>query len=238
MTPSELAVKLNGIEFPVNISTDLINEAKQSGLVIVYMDNYDEEVIVFKGAIEDAIDCYLDAIIYVHPGGLLPLLQSIVDYYTSDEDEPELEAELQKYLDNKKKSSAITAKWNNDGLQYWTFETTISHAEFAVVDDGNVYCFGIVFRLADVGAEQPIKSPTNGEPTQWARGLAATAWCKEKTSHCPMNADLAEEFARILDNLSLGFELAIRPAFEKATERYDIVRSCDKCAAQPLETNR
>lgn len=31
-----------------------------------------------------------------------------------------------------------------------------------------------------------------------ARKIAATAWCGEKTSSTPMDADLAEEFARIL----------------------------------------
>lgn len=33
---------------------------------------------------------------------------------------------------------------------------------------------------------------------EWARSLAATAWCAEKTASKTMDVELAEEFAKIL----------------------------------------
>jgi hypothetical protein len=50
----------------------------------------------------------------------------------------------------------VKALWcaeGGDGL-CWTFETSIPHATFTIVEDGEPFCRGIVFALSDVAAHR------------------------------------------------------------------------------------
>ena len=46
-------------------------------------------------------------------------------------------------------SAFIDADFDNDGYT-WAYRTKIPHVTFEVVEDGDKYCRGIVFNLADV----------------------------------------------------------------------------------------
>jgi hypothetical protein len=45
--------------------------------------------------------------------------------------------------------SKIKTIWDEGGYS-WQYETDIPHATFEIVEDGEKYCKGIVFNLADI----------------------------------------------------------------------------------------
>ena len=56
MTKEELAEKLNGMEYRTDIPKELIEQAKENGLVVVY--GYSDDLIEFEGAFYDEGSCY------------------------------------------------------------------------------------------------------------------------------------------------------------------------------------
>jgi|SRR6185312_4046701 len=129
----EIAAQLNGSEYQLRISKDISEAAKLAGVVIVY--GASDDLMEFDGAIHDEIDAYGGGTAYLTKDGLL---QNECD----DEDCPHF---------SKMKASAATieALWDNAGYS-WTYKTSIPHATFEVVEDGEKYCRGVVFNLADV----------------------------------------------------------------------------------------
>lgn len=58
------------------------------------------------------------------------------------------------YKDTLKGCRVIEAVWCPDEPDCsWAYKTDIPHVTFDVVEDGELYCRGIVFRLADAKAE-------------------------------------------------------------------------------------
>jgi hypothetical protein len=51
----------------------------------------------------------------------------------------------------KTKAVTVEAVWDEDGYS-WVYETAIPHATFDIVDEGEKFCRGIVFRFADIAA--------------------------------------------------------------------------------------
>ena len=56
MNAESLSKKLNGCEYRDEVSTEVANEAKERGLVIVF--GASDDLIEFRGAIYDEIDAY------------------------------------------------------------------------------------------------------------------------------------------------------------------------------------
>jgi hypothetical protein len=57
--------------------------------------------------------------------------------------------ELAARLGGRKTARKIEAVWAEDGYS-WTYRTDIPHATFEITEDGEPYCRGIVFALADL----------------------------------------------------------------------------------------
>jgi hypothetical protein len=135
MNAKDLAVQLNGIQYPVRIPKTLTDAAKAAGLVIVY--GASDDLMEFEGAIYDELGAYEGATASLDSSGLLQ--------NDCDNDEcPHFEK-------LKEKAATIEAVWD-DGTGYsWTYKTEIPHETFDVLEDGEPpYCRGIVFALADV----------------------------------------------------------------------------------------
>ena len=134
MNAKELAVKLDGMQYPVRIPKELAAEAKSAGLVIVY--GASDDLMEFDGAIHDEMGAYEGATAYLDSAGLLE--------NDCDNDEcPHFEK-------MKERAAKIEALWASEGDYSWTFKTEIAHETFEIVEDGEPYCRGIVFALADV----------------------------------------------------------------------------------------
>jgi len=136
MTATELAGKLDGHTYPLS-QGDLPEEAGSSGLVAVW--GASDDLAELGGAVEDEVGFYGGGTIHLTSFGLV---ENQCDNPTCPYHAKELEA-----------AAAIEAKWNETGIA-WTYATDIPHETFDVIEDGEVYCRGIVFALADVGVER------------------------------------------------------------------------------------
>lgn len=139
MTKEELAKALDGKEYRKEISSYLLTEAKQSGLVIVY--GHSDDLMELEGAIEDEGSCYEGEKFLIDSYGLFG------DRDDLDDDE------LEEWLKRKKKAKKIEAVWCADGEPAWTYKTNIPHATFNVIEgdgDTEVQCRGIVFNISDL----------------------------------------------------------------------------------------
>lgn len=127
MTAIDFASKLNGREIYSELSPAEELKAKQNGLVVVF--GASDDLVEFRGAIDDEVDCY--------DGG---------DFYVSKDG-------VRRSPDGGGRK--ITAKWcGADAKACWSFETDIPHATFVIHDfeaDDDAqdfpYCIGMVFSI-------------------------------------------------------------------------------------------
>lgn len=128
-----IADRLNGSAYPFDPPREIADDARASGLVIVF--GASDDLMEFRGAINDELAAYDGTTAHLTSAGLL----------TNECGNDECP-----HFDRLKKSAAtIDAVWAADGYS-WTFATTIPHATFEVREDDENYCRGIVFALADV----------------------------------------------------------------------------------------
>ena len=132
MDAKTAAAALNGCEYGLEGSPQLWSAMKASGLVAVY--GASDDLMEFNGAIYDEVGCYGGGTAYLTEAGLM-----------EDKEPCCIHAE-----NAREKAATIEARWAVDGEPAWTFRTDIPHETFEVMEDGEVYCRGIVFALADV----------------------------------------------------------------------------------------
>lgn len=133
MNAQELASLLNGREYTREVMPDEAFNARNDGLVIVF--GASDDLMELRGATDDEIDCYGGGTAYLTSAGILR--------NECDEDNCPYFCQI------KSKAATIKAIFDRDGYT-WVYETDIPHHTFDVMEDGNKYCRGIVFALADV----------------------------------------------------------------------------------------
>lgn len=126
MTKKELAEKLNGRQYGDSFE-DVLEDAKQSGLVIV--TGASDDLMEFEGAIRDEGGCF--------DGGRVYFDRSGVDQ------------------EGEERANWIDAKWgdgvNRNGIQAtWTYETDIPCERFDIFEQQDIYCEGLVFSIDDL----------------------------------------------------------------------------------------
>lgn len=131
MTITELAELLNGREYRDEVTQEIRQQAIDAGLVIVY--GASDDLMEFDGLMRDELSAYEGTTAYLTQNGLL-------QNDCENDDCPH-------YAKLKKSARTIEALWDKDGYS-WVYQTTISHATFDIVEDGEKYCRGIVFELA------------------------------------------------------------------------------------------
>jgi hypothetical protein len=130
----EFVRKLKICEYRYELTKDHEKEAKELGMVVVF--GASDDLMEFRGALNNEFDCYGGGVVYLDKDGLLKVCESQCNYY-------------QKALEASKKIKAVWCGENSDGWT-WTYETEIPHATFEIYDDDEKYCLGIVFRLYDL----------------------------------------------------------------------------------------
>ena len=141
MTPKELVLLLGVQTYPVDLSAQLLAQARAAGLVIVH--GASDDLLVFQGAIEDEAGCLNGSLVRLDAKGPLP------DFENLDADD---KAEMRDYFKRETGAVAIQALWAAEPGYSWTYKTAISHETFEVTEDGAPYCRGIVFALTDLAA--------------------------------------------------------------------------------------
>lgn len=135
MTPKEAAEALNNSQYREEGSRELFKSMKDVGLVAVF--GASDDLMEFRGAINDEIGAYEGATAYLNKDGLLT--------NECDDDRCPHFAKL------KAKAATIDALWCEEPDYSWTYRTEIPHETFEVLEDDDKYCRGIVFSLSDVG---------------------------------------------------------------------------------------
>ena len=124
MTKKEFADKLNGREYAGyhQFTTSEVETAKENGWFIVY--GASDDLIEFDGAIYDEDGCHGGGNIYFDKDGV-----------------------------GKDKANCIEARWCEeiDGRHVcWSYETDIPHETFKIMEDGEVYCIGMIISVNDL----------------------------------------------------------------------------------------
>jgi len=136
MNSEDLAKMLTGSEYPLRLSKDIKQLAKDNGLVIVRGGS--DDLMMFDGAINDEVGVFDGGIALVYKGGLL-----------EEREQMETDEELEIWFNNKKVAKQIEAFWDR-GEYTWSYESEIPHSTFEVKEDDEVYCLGMVFSINDL----------------------------------------------------------------------------------------
>jgi hypothetical protein len=130
LTKEEAAAALDGGEYREEGSKELFARMAEAGLVAVF--GASDDLMEFRGAIYDETGAYGGTNVRVSPEGLLEKCDDRCHYY------------------RRAAARAVTIKalWAQGGYS-WRYETGIPHATFVINEDGEPYCEGIVFALAD-----------------------------------------------------------------------------------------
>lgn len=128
------AKKLDGGEYGKEGSPELFEDMKTAGLVAVF--GASDDLMEFRGAIDDEVGAYDGGTAYLTPAGLL-------ENDCANDRCPH-------FIRAQKEAAKIEALWCAGETVSWTYETSIPHATFTINEDGEPYCVGIVFALADV----------------------------------------------------------------------------------------
>jgi len=130
---NKVAEMLDGLEYPDDPSQEIIEMAKENNMVIVFGSS--DDLIEFRGAIRDEVSAWEGATVFISNIGLFE----------------ECECECKYSISEKNKCSKVDAIWDDkDRNCSWSYKTDITHAEFKVMEDDDVYCYGIVFSLDDL----------------------------------------------------------------------------------------
>lgn len=144
MKKEELALHLFEIDRREGVSEELVKAAKESGLIIIYGES--DDLVEFEGLLYDEIGAYdgTDFII-AKEGEEIPVDEDEGTYRKAKE----LEAlPIEK---GGKFKNLFTAEWCPDGLDCsWRITTDIPHAEFNIMEDGELFSIGIVVDVKDL----------------------------------------------------------------------------------------
>lgn len=133
MITKEIATILDGMKSCEEIREQDLQYAKENGVVIVFGTS--DNLMEFRGAIEDEIDCYEGGEANLDKNGLIwnRCAHEACPYFQ------------EKLLHAK----AITVLWDQEGYS-WSYQTDIPHETFEIFDEGEKYCRGIVFLMEDL----------------------------------------------------------------------------------------
>ena len=134
----ELAERLNGTEYPLQIPSILEHDIRDAGLVVVFGES--DDIIQFRGAIHgEGLMSDVEDTFFLDPAGLLPRYEEVFD-----------EEEAGMFFLRKAKAQAIQAIWNSGSSEdpaCWRYLTDIPHASFDILENGEIYCRALVFSI-------------------------------------------------------------------------------------------
>ena len=130
MDITEAAAALDGNEYGKEGSAELFSAMRDAGLVAIF--GYSDDVAELRGAIDDEVGA---STIYLTENGLYR--KSCEDEYCPHEKTVRLNCRT------------VEPRWCDEPDVSWTYRTDIPHKVFHIMEDGDVYCRGIVFYLGD-----------------------------------------------------------------------------------------
>lgn len=136
MTKEELAKMIDGAEYPFTLWPE--HEAAKHGLIVVY--GASDDLMEFEGVFRDEFDCFEGGTALVDAEGVLPPWENVQE---------EGEEQARDYFRRKPTCRQIEAVWGKEDYS-WTYKTDIPHVTFDIMEEGEKYCRGIVFKVSDM----------------------------------------------------------------------------------------
>lgn len=129
MIINDVINSLHGSEYPDIGDKELFAKMEKAGLVAVF--GHSDDCMEFRGALYDE---FYDEVAVTERG--------IINNFCDEGD---------RCPNWREPNNAFTVKPVFGGDPAWVFETAIPHETFEVMEDGEVFQRGIVFRLTDAG---------------------------------------------------------------------------------------
>lgn len=135
MTKEQLTAILNGRIYLDEITPEEVAQAKASGLVVIF--GASDDLVEFRGAINDEIGAYYGTTFYLTPTGPL-------------DKHADCDCAFCGYEKARSAALKIKAVWGQPCEPTWTFETKAPHTTFEISDEGEHFCRGIVLHVDDI----------------------------------------------------------------------------------------
>lgn len=140
MTKEELAAQLTGHEYRHESSKALEAEAKAVGLVVVF--GASDDLLEMRGAWYGEYEAW----------GGTELLLTQDGVWNENVCSDKCIHFRSAYQEARKAGHILEVLWDEEGYS-WIYKTTIPHATFEILDEGEPYCCGIVFNVTDVASQ-------------------------------------------------------------------------------------
>lgn len=143
MTKESFAAMLDGREYGSEITEAEETMAFANGLLVIF--GYSDDNVELRGAIRDEVGMYDGGCICItSEGKVMPMWESVD---CTDKDE------VREYFRNEALPKVgIDCQWSpaDEPNLSWRYATDVPHATFNIMDDGDVYCRGIVIDMKDI----------------------------------------------------------------------------------------
>lgn len=140
MTKEEFAATLDGREIGAEIGKTDRTEAQRNRLLVVY--GASDDLCEFDGVVYD--EAGIGECLIVLKGKGAPYLLSV------DDEEAEVLKKFGFYDQMVAECLKVEAIWDAPGGPVWTYKTDVPHATFNIMEDGEVWCRGIVIDMKDL----------------------------------------------------------------------------------------
>jgi hypothetical protein len=154
MTVKEWAKKISGFEYPADELDNLNKEMAADGIIIAY--GASDDLLEFRGVIYDGVGAWEGVEVRISSRGKGTA-------FIFDEEENQDSAKF-----NRKEIAAmqkVKAIWSpkcrdvedngsDEVFASWLIETEIPHEAFDIMEDGGLFCRGVVFHVDNVKATE------------------------------------------------------------------------------------
>lgn len=191
-TASEVAASLDGAGYPLRLCREDQELLSANGLVVVIGNS--DDIISFYGAIDDESGVYNGGNVLLDKDGLLESEEQFFEGRPSA-------AQATQYHERIQAAKKIKAKWCEGGLIPWTYETDIKHETFKIMDEGSVYCVGLVFHVDDLNGLSDFDAKQAGFKKRLAEHMReAEAIAYEYFKNCEVGPE-REKAALVYENI-------------------------------------
>lgn len=152
MTTKELADLLDGREYGNEITISEAKDAAEAGLVVVF--GASDDLIEFRGAINDEGGCFDGGTVYFDRDGVAQ--------------------------EGEEKEFSIEAIWCGQNDYSWSYEADFPHNSFAILEDGEPYCRGVVFSLNDLKPQGKYSAEKKRKYFNIIRGVTVTSYLTQE----------------------------------------------------------
>jgi hypothetical protein len=129
---------LTGREYGSEMTRAEEAQAKDAGLLVIF--GASDDLVELRGVVHHEIGAW--ETFRVDSEGLQ------LTWDTVEKDDIDA---CREYFRREKCGRDVKAIWWGRDSWFWTFKTEIPHAVFEILEDGDLYCRGMVFALKDVG---------------------------------------------------------------------------------------